>query len=140
MSISKFASITSSLFARKGEARPWEEPETTVGERWLEEFPSVENSLPNLRASREWPLPAPQIGLQTFNSPSTPTFPLNAMSGNGKKCAVRMSPKDYDRIGIVAKTNGVKRQQLLQEAVQQYIARRANECQSICPCLRDTLA
>jgi hypothetical protein len=104
MSGGKFASITAGLLARKGEARPW----------------------PALTA--EEPPPAP---LAWCPAPAAP--PPLPPEGKEKSCALRMSPYDYERLGILAVKAGVARQQLLKQALAEFLAARA--LQYGCACL-----
>ena len=102
MSSGKFASITAGLLARKGEARPW--PALTA-----EEAPA--------------PLPwRPAIAAP----PPPPT------EGKDKSCALRMSAHDYERLGILAVKAGVTRQQLLKQALAEFLAARAAEYGCAC--------
>src|SRR3954466_4125406 len=105
MSSGKFASITAGLLARKGEARPW--PALTP---------------------EEAPAPAP---LAWRPAPAAPPPPPS--EGKDKSCALRMSVHDYERLGILAIKEGVTRQQLLKQALADFLAARA--AQYGCACL-----
>jgi len=95
MSSARFASITSSLLARKGEAKPWQagaaEPE---------------------KLALPWPLPPPPA--------------------KEKSCSVRMSPHDFERLGILAIKTGASRQQLLKDALAEFLASRADDYGCYC--------
>jgi hypothetical protein len=112
MSGSKFAAITSHLLARKGEAKPWHEPlrETLARQR---QAPDTEPPNPAL----EKPPPRAKTG--------TPV----------KRCSVRMTPQDYERLGIIAVKKSSNRQLLLQQAVLEFLARTAQEYPADCACL-----
>jgi hypothetical protein len=45
-------------------------------------------------------------------------------------CAVRMSARDYERLGILAVKSDVSRQQLLKDALEQFLAGKAKDCGS----------
>lgn len=102
MSSAKFASITSSLLARKGEAQPW-----TAGTAQPEKF-----SLP-WRAHLPEAIAAPPPAKE-------------------KSCSIRMSAHDFERLGILSIKTGTSRQQLLKEALTEFLASRADEYGCYC--------
>jgi hypothetical protein len=106
MSSGKFASITSSLLARKGEAQPWRggaaEPE---------------------RFSLPWRQHVPE----TITEPPPPSPPAKE-----KSCSIRMSPHDFERLGILAIKTGASRQQLLKDALSEFLASRADDYGCYC--------
>jgi hypothetical protein len=104
MSSGKFASITAGLLARKGEARPW-------AGLTSEEGPT------QLAAWR--------------TAPAAPPPPPS--EGKDKSCALKMTAHDYERLGILAVKEGVTRQQLLKQALAEFLAARA--AQYGCACL-----
>ncbi len=95
MSSGKFASITAGLLARKGEARPW---------------PAL--------APEETQVPLAW-------RPATAAPPPPPSEGKDRSCALRMSPHDYERLGILAVKAGVTRQQLLKQALADFLAGQA---------------
>ncbi len=100
--MSKFASITSGLLARKGEARPWS---------YAEDNPPMPQSPPLV-----WrPEPVPQL------SSATPSPP----PAKDRSCSVRMSAQDFERLGILAVKRGLTRQQLMKDALAQLLASQA---------------
>lgn len=102
MSSAKFASITSSLLARKGEAQPWrQEP--------LAEPPVFR------------PEPVP---LTAAPPPSPPA--------KDKSCSVRMSAHDYERLGILAVKSNSSRQQLLKDALAAFLEARGRQLSCAC--------
>ena len=108
MSSAKFASITAGLLARKGEARPWDQPEY-----------------------QPEPVAAPlawRNNIRTTASVAPPPPPVGDRS-----CAVRMSAHDYERLGILAVKANVTRQQLLKDALSQFLAAKAQDY--ACACL-----
>ncbi len=103
MSSARFASITSSLLARKGEARPWaQEAAVTTPPAWRSDA----------RAAIAAPPPPPP--------------------DKDRSCAVRMSAHDYERLGILAVKSGVTRQQLLKDALAQFLAGKAQDYRCAC--------
>ena len=104
MSNAKFASITAGLLARKGEARPWDQLEPAA-------------------APSSW-----HGNIRTMASAAPPPPPAGDRS-----CAVRMSAHDYERLGILAVKANVTRQQLLKDALSQFLAAKAQDY--ACACL-----
>jgi hypothetical protein len=103
MSSARFASITSSLLARKGEARPWaQEGAVTTPPAWRDDVRSA-------IAARPLPPPA-----------------------KDRSGVVRMSAHDYERLGILAVKSGVTRQQLLKDALAQFLADKARDYGCAC--------
>jgi hypothetical protein len=103
MSSAKFASITASLLARKGEARPWtQEAGITVPQAWRSDA----------RPAIAVPPPPPPA--------------------KDRSCSVRMSARDYERLGIVAVKSGSTRQQLLKDALAQFLASKAQDYGCAC--------
>jgi len=52
--------------------------------------------------------------------------------GKDRSCAVRMSAHDYERLGILAVKTGSSRQQLLKQALAQFLAARAQDYGCAC--------
>jgi hypothetical protein len=117
MSNTKFASITASLLARKGEAQPWN---------------SLGNSLGNTAQEAE------KIPL-VWRTPLAVAAPPPPPPAKDKSCAVRMSAHDYERLGILAVKSCVSRQQLLKDALAQFLAGKARDygCACLGACNRD---
>ena len=105
MSSTRFASITSSLLARKGEAQPWHtgtaEPEK-ISLPWRQHVPEAVTAPP----------PPPPV--------------------KEKSCSVRMSAHDFERLGILAVKTGATRQQLLRDALAEFLASRADDYGCYC--------
>jgi hypothetical protein len=104
MSSGKFAHITADILARKGEARPW----------------------PALAAAEEMPEHRPWRPAPASPPPPPPET-------RERNCAFRMSAHDYERLGILAVKADVTRQQLLKQALEEFLASRA--AQYGCACL-----
>ena len=96
MSRPRFASITADLLARKGEARPWGDTGKAMA-GW-------ETAQPRL--ARATPAPEPHHAV-----------PAPHLPGDWRKCSVRMTHHDYERLGLLAVKRGTTRHHLLQEAV-----------------------
>lgn len=109
MSAPKFAAVTSSLLARKGEARPWNEP-LREPFSWRTETPKVTHA---------------ETGAATAVDSTT----------EWKKCTVRISKHDYERLGILAVKQNTSRQHLLQDAVAQLFDGIDRQYGSGCACL-----
>ena len=106
MSSTKFASITASLLARKGEAQPWNQLGMAEPEQLA---PTWRTHLPE--AAMAPPPPPP---------------------GKDKSCSVRMSMHDFERLGILAVKTGVTRQHLLKDALAQFLAAKAQDFGCAC--------
>lgn len=122
MSSGKFASVTASLLARKGEGQPWTQggmqggmqgaaPEPArMPPAWRNEMRSEARS--EIRVAPAAPPPPPPV--------------------KDKSCAVRMSLHDFERLGILAVKTGVTRQQLLKDALAQFLAAKAQDFGCAC--------
>jgi hypothetical protein len=119
MSAPRFASITSGLLARKGEAQPWHDAKRPLA--WDGPEPVRLFDAPRALMSDHHAMPDHEH--------------IHATAADCKKCTVRMSHHDYERLGIVAVKEGKTRQRLLQEAVDQMIAGISRNYGSSCPCL-----
>jgi predicted DNA-binding protein len=102
--MTRFASITADLLARKGEARPW----NGVG--------------PDLaKQPLAWEAPAKPV--------------RRAGEAKLRKVSLRISPHDYERLGILAVKQGKTRQRLLQEAVSRLFTGMTEDYGVSCRCL-----
>lgn len=117
MSSARFASITSGLLARKGEAMPWNAALEGAAPppQWRSAPPPVMS-----------PPPAPML--------VTAPVPPPPSGGKEKSCALRMTAQDYERLGILSVKIGVSRQQLLQRALAQFLDRESQS--RACGCLK----
>ena len=105
MSSAKYASITSGLLARKGEAQPWNhtgDPEHI--------------SLP-------WRAYTPPEAVGAAPPPPP---------GKDRSCSIRMSAHDYERLGILAVKCDSTRQQLLKDALAEFLGARAQDYGCAC--------
>ena len=104
MSGAKFASITAGLLARKGEAQPWNH--TGVPE-------TEKISLP-------W---------RTYTEGAAAPPPPPAKE---RSCTIRMSAYDFERLGILAVKKDVSRQQLLKDALAEFLDHKAQDYGCAC--------
>jgi hypothetical protein len=114
--MTKFAAITSSLLARKGEAAPWAD---------------------NDRAPLDWRTAAPPPPVMASPPPravAVPSLPLTAPD-QVKRCTVKLSHRDYERLGIMAVKKDVTRQQFLQSALSRVLDELAHEFPTGCSCI-----
>lgn len=102
MSTAKFASITAGLLARKGEAQPWAQEPGKMPLAWRGD----------IRPALAAPPPPPPA--------------------KDRSCSVRMSAHDYERLGILAVKSEVTRQQLLKDALAQFLAGKAKDYGCAC--------
>jgi|SRR6516225_11645384 hypothetical protein len=103
MSSAKFASITAGLLARKGEARPWGQ---------MEPLATPVPWQGNIRTAPSAVRPPPLV--------------------KDRSCSVRMSEHDYERLGILAVKANVTRQQLLKDALSQFLEAKARDYPCAC--------
>lgn len=117
MNSAKFASITPDLVVRKGEARPW--PQTD----------------PVVRASsRVMPPPADDLDpLETDDIVQDPHAPVP--QDGIRRCSFRLTPCEYERLGIIAVKRNTSRQQVLRQALEEYLAAIELEFGGECRCL-----
>jgi len=134
MSQSKFASITSSLLARKGEATPWVDPRKRLLS-WGNEVPQPRPDQPSFIDPPQQPEPASPHLSQRFSNQPAADCPKPTDPDKMKKCAVRVSCHDYERLGILAVKSGITRHHLMQEALKQFLATETRPYDEDCLCL-----
>jgi hypothetical protein len=134
MSQSKFASITSSLLARKGEATPWEEPRKRLLS-WGTDNPPPKPDQFSFIAPPKQPEPAPVDLSPGLSKQPAADCPKLVDPDKMKKCAVRVSCHDYERLGILAVKSGTTRHHLMQEALQRFLATETRPYDGECQCL-----
>lgn len=116
MSSGKFASVTASLLARKGEGQPWMQGGMQAPEP--------------ARMPPAWRNEGRNEGRSEVRvAPAAPPPPPPAKD---KSCAVRMSLRDFERLGILAVKTGVTRQALLKDALAQFLAAKAQDFGCAC--------
>jgi hypothetical protein len=119
MSYGRFAAITSELLARKGEARAWPIA------------PPPERPRPDV-------LPPPPIVAPAMKAVSTakaapPVMPPPPPAV--RKCSIRMSAHDFERLGIIAVKDDTTRQHLLQQALADLLAMKEKQYRPGCLCM-----
>jgi len=112
MSAARFSPITSVLLARKGEARPWSQGGKQAAK------PEADN-----------------VETIPWRSYTAPVIVPRA-SEKDKSCSIRLSAHDYERLGILAVKKDTTRQQLLKQALTEFLAARALDYG--CACLHDS--
>jgi hypothetical protein len=109
----KFASITSELVVRKGEARPWPQRDAPVRSPQMIATSDEEDPL-------EADDPHPQAA---------------AAQDGTRRCTLRLTPCEYERLGIVAVKRNTSRQQILRLAIEEYLTAVEREYGRDCGCL-----
>jgi hypothetical protein len=137
MSQGKFASITASLLARKGEAAPWQQSQQTPL-AWRSQ------AAPEIAAPAHPSAETAHPPAETAHLPATPrkvpALPPQPPTSATKRCTVRLSQNDYERLGLMAVKKDIKRQQLLQEALAEVLARMARDFAQSCACISKACA
>ena len=119
MSNPRFAPITSSLLARKGDA-----------------VPSSMAAKPSLFWARETPPPLPPpVTLDVPHTASLPPGPPDA--GKPHRMMVTLSATEFERLGIAAVKKGVTRHQVLRTALDTHLERLKREYGG-CGCMAQT--
>jgi len=130
----RYASITSGLLARKGDARPWSDASkrplawNTPEPMRLWDVQPVQTSEPPPASTRAVPPPVAEHE-HVHNDHA------HHAAHDHKKCTVRMSHHDYERLGILAVKLGKTRQRLLQEAVDKMLTGITRKYGGSCACL-----
>jgi len=123
MSRNKFAAITSSLLARKGEAAPWPNSAPVWTPAIVTDAPPFIAPEPRF-AAPETKAPVAQLA----KAPPLQPDPV-------KRCTVRLTQREYEKLGILAVKKNLTRQQLLQAALVETLAGMARTCAPDCECL-----
>ena len=118
MGHSKFAAITADLLARKGDARPWQPA-----------VPTLVAAAPRPAANTDVRRPEPGEHDHDFE-PSGP-----AAGSNVRRCSLRLTNCEYQRLGIIAVKRDSTRQQILRQAIEEYLAAVELEYGGDCGCL-----
>jgi len=117
MSHARFAAITSELLARKGEAQPW----------------SVTGAMADAPA-RIAPPPVvlpPVVKPGVAKAPPAPPPTGPAI----RKCSIRVSAHDFERLGIAAVKDDTTRQHLLQQALSRLLDEKEEQYRAACRCM-----
>jgi hypothetical protein len=151
----RYAPITSSLLVRKGEARPWQMPGSEVADfahvpenivptkaehRFTEEELQSAADYQNWRRTLEAaPEPAPPPVPERRSTPlrrEHQPLPLHSDGDeHSKRLTLRLTPSEYERLGIIGVKRDMTRQQLLRHAIDCYLAQAKAEYQAACGCL-----
>jgi hypothetical protein len=141
MSRSRFTPITSDLLVRKGEARPLDnfgtrsfeftrsteaqgEPSRTALEREDEEHIQVEYE--------KWMREQEMKPAHTSTHGHTHHAHTDEAT---RRCTIRLSHVEYERLGIVAVKREITRQQALRQAVERYLTAAKRQYKAHCNCL-----
>lgn len=108
--MSRFASITADILVRKGDAKPW--------------HGIASADLPP--AARPAPLKRDVVEVAE---------PVHGDCGPVRRCAIRLTPCEYQRLGILAVKKDVSRQEVLRQAVEAYLAAAEQDYGRACGCL-----
>jgi hypothetical protein len=157
MSGGKFAAITASLLARKGEAHPSSVPEfSKTPILWSSSGRHVERRAEwpaEMPEHREPPRPEPirreppvrEVPRAEQLSSQIPRFsefdagaPDHPFHGSGEKkhrLSLALTSVEHEKLGIVAVKKGLTRHQLMREALDCYFDKLASEYKSNCACI-----
>lgn len=134
MSRPRYAPITASLLVRKGEAKPWTMP-------GMLDFPPAERREDQAQAAASPPVAAWEPPPPLEWEPPVPQIRPATAGGGGpgepreRRCTVKLSALEYERLGIVAVKREITRQQALHQAIERYLAAASQEFRSACGCL-----
>ena len=169
MNRSRFASVTSGLLVRKGEAKPWQMPGAEIASLRAtapthhfaatadeESFHEEERRMAHLAEEERtaaqdynnWKRAQDeaQAAQRRVNNPGDPDAAQDggnvlqfhhdhAHGEYSKRCTLRLSPAEYERLGIIGVKREMTRQQILRHAIDYYLDQAKNEFQENCGCL-----
>ena len=145
----RYAPITSHLLVRKGDAKPWQMPghdefahvpENIVPVKAEHHFTDEElqstADYQNWKRAREAEPPS----LDRRHTPQRrelhPPPPVHhELDEHSKRLTLRLTPAEYERLGIIGVKRDMTRQQLLRHAIDCYLAAAKAEYQAACGCL-----
>jgi hypothetical protein len=149
----KFASLTSGLLVRKGEARPspvappdafFEHVHDRLELEWprsrAELAPAPNKSDARQRSARQAPAPEPQHS-GSRPEPRASVQPAREIALHAdhpdkpRRLMVSLSPDEYEMLGIVGVKRGVTRHQLLRTAFDEYLLQLVEEYGEGCNCI-----
>ena len=120
MSQRKFAPVTATLLARKGEARPWNHDAAETKGGFFS--PHVASPTPSHD--------------NHANDASPPVSLALPQSGDGaRRLALKVSQADYERLGLIAAKRDITRQRLLHQVLDDFLAGAAHEYGAQCGCI-----
>ncbi|HKD21076.1 MAG TPA: hypothetical protein VKB71_03635 [Rhizomicrobium sp.] len=170
MNRSRFASVTSGLLVRKGEAKPWQMPGSEIAalrsappthhfaataddesfheeERrqahLAEEERTAAQDYLNWKRAQDAALAAERRASSPADIDVAQADPAIAMHFHhdhaheeySKRCTLRLSSAEYERLGIIGVKREMTRQQILRHAIDTYLDQAKNEYQASCGCL-----
>lgn len=136
MSYGKFAPITGTLLARKGDAAPSLAIKRTFG--WATEQLHARDISRDLREIPREPvreIPAhtpPDSAHHEVHEPAS--RPLHAVD-KPRRIVVGFNAAEFERLGIAAVKKGVSRHDLVRDTMNEFLQRLAVELNSRCACL-----
>ena len=116
MSQARFAPITASLLARKGNAMPSSMMPAAIMPPFV---PAVVESAPQAR-----PQPEADHDAQLPHDPTRP-----------KKLFIALSHREHERLAIAAVKTGLDRHQLVRDALEAYFEQLSRDMQEGCACM-----
>jgi hypothetical protein len=141
MSAPKFASITASLLARKGEASPstFEGPPGAeiLWSSLHREAPQSSSAMrrnEHVRAAIVHEQPA--LDVEHFSEGGGERRAFGAEAGERRhRISLALSAQEHEKLGIVAVKRGMTRHQLMRDALDAYFEKLASEYRSDCACI-----
>jgi hypothetical protein len=150
----RYAPITSHLLVRKGEAKPWQVP----GAEGAEFAHMPDNIVPvkaehsftdeelqsaadyqNWKRTRETdtrPHDLRHASARREHHPApAPSHMQHDTDEHSKRLTLRLTPAEYERLGIIGVKRDMTRQQILRHAIDCYLAQAKAEYQAACGCL-----
>jgi hypothetical protein len=126
MSGPKFAPMTSALLARKGEA-----------------LPSLMSQRPRWDTAQPLDIPERSVppGFERLHRTPFPVTEKRHEERHGhapdgsRKLFLRLSPEEYEKLGIAAVKKNLSRNDIVRDAVNAYIAELIREYQDSCGCI-----
>jgi hypothetical protein len=154
----RYAPITSHLLVRKGEAKPWQVPGTEGAEfahvpenivptktehSFTEEELQSAADYQNWKRTREADAPGHErrhTSMRRDHHPPAMQSPVpppaqHDTDEHSKRLTLRLTPAEYERLGIIGVKRDMTRQQLLRHAIDCYLAQAKAEYQASCGCL-----
>src|SRR5271165_6916284 len=141
MSRPRYTPITSDLLVRKGEARPLD----IFGTRSFEFTRATEAFNEPQRLEQEdeeriqvefekWMREQEARPANAHSNTHGPAHHAHADEAT-RRCTIRLSHVEYERLGIVAVKREITRQQALRQAVERYLAAAKRQYKAHCSCL-----
>jgi hypothetical protein len=146
----RYAPITSHLLVRKGEAKPWHVPGTEAADfahmpenivpvkaehSFTEEELQSAADYQNWKRLREAETRPHDLRHTPPRREHHPAPVSHDTDEHSKRLTLRLTPAEYERIGIIGVKRDMTRQQLLRHAIDCYLAAAKAEYQASCGCL-----